>query len=131
MKINIDKTVYQIFSLKHKIEEPDIKIKKQSIKRSNSTNYLGIILGNKLSLKQHTEKQIAKANNKAEILKRLAGSEWGSNTATPNTTYRTYRVSQEECARLREGVPYVKVCQYNPKHQCPKLNGYRDNGQRS
>ena len=42
-----------------------------------------------------------------------------------------YRVSQEECARLREGVPYVKVYRYNPKHQCPKLNGYGDNGQRS
>jgi hypothetical protein len=30
-----------------------------------------------------------------------------------------YRVSQEEFGRLREGVPYVKVCQYNPKHLCP------------
>jgi len=35
-----------------------------------------------------------------------------------------YRVSQEECARLREGVPYVKVYRYNPKHLCPKWNGY-------
>jgi len=34
-----------------------------------------------------------------------------------------YRVSQEECARLREGVPYVKLYRYNPKHLCPKLNG--------
>ena len=42
-----------------------------------------------------------------------------------------YRVSQEECARLREGVPYVKVYRYNAKHLCPKLNGYGDNGQRS
>ena len=42
-----------------------------------------------------------------------------------------YRVSQEECARFREGVPYVKVYRYNPKHLCPKLNGYGDNGQRS
>ena len=42
-----------------------------------------------------------------------------------------YRVSQEECAGLREGVPYVKVHRYNPKHLCPKLNGYGDNGQRS
>ena len=42
-----------------------------------------------------------------------------------------YRVFQEECARLREGVPYVKVYRYNPKHLCPKLNGYGDNGQRS
>ena len=37
------------------------------------------------------------------------------------------RVSQEECARLREGVPYAKVYRYNPKHLCPKLNGYGDN----
>jgi len=42
-----------------------------------------------------------------------------------------YRVSQEECARLREGVPYFKVYRYNPKHLCPKLNGYGNNGQRS
>ena len=41
-----------------------------------------------------------------------------------------YRVPQEECARLREGVPYVKVYRYNPKYLCPKLNGYGDNGQR-
>jgi len=41
-----------------------------------------------------------------------------------------YRVPQEECARLREGVPYVKVYRYNPKHLYPKLNGYGDNGQR-
>ena len=31
-----------------------------------------------------------------------------------------YRVSQEERTKLREGVPYVKLC--------PKLNGFRDNG---
>jgi len=42
-----------------------------------------------------------------------------------------YRVSREECARLREGVPYVEVYRYNPKHLCPKLNGYGDNGHRS
>jgi hypothetical protein len=41
-----------------------------------------------------------------------------------------YRVSQEECAGLRKGVPYVKVYRYTPKHVCPKLNGYGDNGQR-
>jgi len=42
-----------------------------------------------------------------------------------------YRVTQEECARLREGVPYVKVYRYNPKHLCPKLKGYGENGQRN
>jgi len=39
-------------------------------------------------------------------------------------------VSQEECARLREGVPFVKVYRYNSKHLCPKLNGYGDKGAR-
>ena len=41
-----------------------------------------------------------------------------------------YRVSQEECARLRESVPYVKVYRYNPKHIYSKVNSYGDNGQR-
>jgi hypothetical protein len=36
-------------------------------------------------------------------------------------------VSQDECATLREGVPYSKVYRYNPKHLCPKLKGYGDN----
>ena len=40
---------------------------------------------------------------------------------TPNDLYR---VSQEESARLRESVPYVKLYRYNPKHLYPKLNGY-------
>ena len=30
--------------------------------------------------------------------------------------------------QIREVVPYVKLYRYNPKHLCPKLNGFRDNG---
>jgi len=41
------------------------------------------------------------------------------------------QVSQEERTKLREGVPYVELYRYNPKHLYPKLNGYGDNGQRS
>jgi len=41
-----------------------------------------------------------------------------------------YRVSQEECARLREGVPYAKMYRYNPKYLSPKWNAYGDNDQR-
>jgi len=46
-------------------------------------------------------------------------------------TKHIYRVSQEERNKLRGSVPYVKIYRYNPKHLYPKLNGYRDNGQRS
>jgi hypothetical protein len=34
--------------------------------------------------------------------------------------FALYRMSQEESAILREGVPYVKIYRYNPKHLCPK-----------
>ena len=56
---------------------------------------------------------------------------WRLGVETCSSIYiYTYRVSQEECARFREGVPYVKVYRYNPKHLCSKLIGYGDNGQR-
>jgi hypothetical protein len=42
----------------------------------------------------------------------------------------TYRVSREECKKLRESVPYVKIYRHNPKHLYPKLNGYGGKGQR-
>ena len=48
-----------------------------------------------------------------------------------NLGIRLYRMSQEERTKLREGVPYVKVYRYNPKHLYPKLSGYGDNGKRS
>jgi len=41
-----------------------------------------------------------------------------------------YRVSHELRSLLRESVPYVKIYRYNPKHPCPKLNGYGDNCKR-
>jgi len=37
-------------------------------------------------------------------------------------------MSQEECARLREGVPYVKVYRYNLKKPMSKVERYGDNG---
>jgi hypothetical protein len=46
-----------------------------------------------------------------------------------HTHTHTHRGSLEECARLRENVPYVKVNRYNPKHLYPKLNHYGDNVQ--
>ena len=44
--------------------------------------------------------------------------------------FTLYRVSHEEWTKIWEGVPYVELYLYNPKHLYPKLNGYGDNGQR-
>ena len=45
-----------------------------------------------------------------------------------DSTWPLYRVAQEERTKLQEGVLYVKLNRYNPKHLYPKLNGYGDNG---
>ena len=50
---------------------------------------------------------------------------------SPPLKVSLYRVSHELRSLLREGVPYVKIYRYNPKHLYPKLNGYGDNGKRS
>jgi hypothetical protein len=47
-----------------------------------------------------------------------------------HTHTHTHRVSREECKKLRESVPYVKIYQYNLKYLYTKLHGYGDNGQR-
>ena len=46
------------------------------------------------------------------------------------STIYIYRVSHKLRSLLRESVPYVKIYRYDPKHLCPKLNGYGDNGHR-
>ena len=66
-----------------------------------------------------------------KTLQRCLDDQWDRSKSRGLKPCKLYRVSQEECARLREGVPYVKVYRYNPKHLCQKLNGYGDNGQRS
>jgi len=67
---------------------------------------------------------------------KLSGLVWSTDDFTAiqkRLTTWIYRVSQAECARLLERVPYVKLYRYNPKNLrvYPKLNGYGDNGQRS
>ena len=49
----------------------------------------------------------------------------GCNTQKVYIYIYIYRVSQEECARLREGVPYVKVYRYNPKTPMSKVERLR------
>jgi hypothetical protein len=46
------------------------------------------------------------------------------------STHKHIQMSQEECTKLRESVPYVKLYRYNPKHLYQKLNGYGYNDHR-
>jgi hypothetical protein len=42
----------------------------------------------------------------------------------------SYRETLNECVKITDSVPYVKVYRYNPINLYPILNGYGDNGQR-
>ena len=60
--------------------------KRQTNKKSNNTIYLGIILDNKLTAKQHIESIITKAQNHSTMLKILAEYKLGENMAFLNNT---------------------------------------------
>ena len=60
----------------------------------------------------------------------LQSADWCAHIPEHLDFFHLYRVSQEEWTKLRESVSYVKIYRYNPKHLCPKLNGYGDNGHR-
>ena len=57
---------------------------------SDSTTYLGVVLDNKLTLKQHADKICAKVSPKTSVLKRLAGVKWGGTLDLLNKTYKIY-----------------------------------------
>jgi hypothetical protein len=61
---------------------------------------------------------------------RIYLSPWNVRTESLYIYIYIHKVSQEESAILREGVPNVKIYRYNPKYLCPKLNRYGDNGKR-
>ena len=69
-------------------------------------------------------------SSNVRVCRRL-GSIYFEAKILPVRAMKIYRVSHELRSLLRESVPYVKIYRYNPKHLCPKLNGFRDNGKRS
>ena len=64
-----------------------LKYNNIELQRTNKAKYLGVILVDKLSWSKHVEYITKKATNKFKILKRLAGTKWGSSRHTLNTTY--------------------------------------------
>jgi hypothetical protein len=91
MEINDSKTIYQFFSMCHKNNNFDLKINNQNLPRSESTNYLGLHMDNKLSRKNHVEHTINKVNQILRLIEQLARAKWGNTPETMNTTYQTYK----------------------------------------
>ena len=90
MKSNCQKTHHQLFSLKTKTKEICLKIENNELQRSDNTTYLGVVLDNKLTLKQHSDKICAKVSPKTSVLKKLAEVKFGGTLDLLNETYKIY-----------------------------------------
>ena len=105
------------------IRSPDRQVRSESVYRIRCPGPLGTLYSVKLGLCEFYLYLQKSSFFFFRVLRRRC-------FVTVCTRICRYRVSREECARLRENVPYVKVHRSNPRHVYPKLNGYGDNGER-
>jgi len=72
MMINKSKTIHQFFSLQHNNTDLNLKTDNQTLYKSASTKYLGVLLDNKLKWAHHINKTVEKTNKRIGLMKRLA-----------------------------------------------------------
>ena len=104
-----------------------LRMNNSTFERVEEFKYLGTTLTNQNAIQEEIKSRLRAGNACYYAVQNLLSSR----LLSKNLKIKIYRLSQEDCARLREGVPYVKVYRYNPKHLCPKLNGYGNNGHRN
>ena len=92
LKINCSKTVYTIFSKSHIAARNNLQLKigSEKLGKEEHPTYLGIKLDQKLTLKAHVENTKIKAKRRLQLLKKLAGSSWGSDKQTLRGLYLGY-----------------------------------------
>jgi hypothetical protein len=65
-----------------------LKINNKPVVQTQEAVYLGMYLDRKLTWKNHVEITVEKTKKKLNVLKRLAGSKWGSSRSVLNATYK-------------------------------------------
>lgn len=92
LKINCSKTVYTIFTKSHKVAKDNLKLKigDETIVKEQHPTYLGVQLDQQLSLNTHVDNLKTKARKRLQLLKKLAGSSWGSDRQTLRSLYLGY-----------------------------------------
>jgi hypothetical protein len=87
VKINAQKSSTTLFTLSNKDKIGKIKLGDTYIKGDNEPTYLGITLDRRSTWKSHIDKAVAKSRRKLNILRKLAGTNWGANANTLNRIY--------------------------------------------
>lgn len=89
LKINPDKSNLLIFSKQDHNIGPDIKYDNTPIPSVQQKRFLGVIVDNKLSFKDHINYISAKALKRFNIMKYLAGVSWGSDPVILSMIYKS------------------------------------------
>lgn len=71
MVVNLDKTKFQLFSMKNNTRKPKLIYNQDDVKETNSQRYLGIILDQRLTFRLHINEVCEKAENCLKILNHL------------------------------------------------------------
>ena len=84
------KTAYMVFSLSNKEQTVNLKVEGQNLKQDKCRTYLGITFDPRLTWKHQMEKAQTKGIQRLSILKKLAGTQWGTNADILKKTYKGY-----------------------------------------
>lgn len=87
-KISTSKSSFMIFGFKRKIPDLNLKIYECDLEKVKVFKFLGIWMDEKLTWGIHIEKIIARCEKINNILRSLAGSDWGAERLTLHMIYR-------------------------------------------
>ncbi|KFM70160.1 hypothetical protein X975_24992, partial [Stegodyphus mimosarum] len=90
MEINLQKDVYQTFSLTHQPIKLNLFYQNLPVLQTNHFSYLGVIFHHKLTWKEHVTNILQRATERLTLLKRIADSKWGCCKTILNLTYNSY-----------------------------------------
>ena len=104
LKLNEDKTVYTIFtrSTKPGKKTMTFKLNGKELKREENPIYLGVKLDTKMSMKEFMKDLKKAAEKRLNLVKRLAGTTWGTEKRTLRQLYIGYiRAKLDYCSPIQ------------------------------
>ena len=87
VKINSRKTTYTVFSLSTKEQKASLQLDGQTLLAEDNPTYLGVTFDTRLVWKRQTEKTESRAKVRLALMRKLAGTSWGADSATLKRLY--------------------------------------------
>ena len=90
VKLNASKTTFSVFSLSPRPPSIQLTFDGCNLPQDESPTYLGVTYDRRLTWKQQIEKAESKAKSRLRLMRKLAGSTWGTNDQTLKKVYTGY-----------------------------------------